>query len=586
MLAQQKVTEHETKLKAEMKLESKAQEDKIKLNEAEAVRRVESLEQQGNAEVAVEKQNIEEEKLKVGQQVMTEHFDVQSHLGSAEAELRKAHAEFEQLMAVRKVETPQQGSHPLQPQPDMMDRAQQLEGEYLAEMQSVATMWTTRSQMVQNAQNTLQSEWARIQQAECWMTEMHQTLQLRVSEQKLATLRHAKLVAEAAAESAQAQQGRLETMWLISQHQMALNQLTSTYQVPKAVAGGDDPGHDRGLPDFSKATETMTYPAQTQKVSTEPQVGVLQSAGGASHSWSGFTSGGTFGGQLGGGSNPPGIGPFGGIGRNLSSAPPPVPVMNVKEEPVEPGGEGNDGDNNGNGSDGAPPTPPSPFQGLHDGPQQPSTPRTKAEYPKGNGPPGGNGLPSGGSPGGAGGGFELDQNGPDENGNIKRLINLIDAPRQREAEEVHVKAYPSRHQFMSWRTNFRRGVVFASGRGIAVLQWILECERPGITFEELAEPGPQNVSLDAKIAIALTAILTGEPKRKVNLKAEELAKDGILIAGRQIVWLVYREFDLDEDQGVLYDERFDCTCISRRRKHGALGFELGRLDSGTTDHTT
>ena len=160
---------------------------------------------------------------------------------------------------------------------------------------------------------------AKTEQAERWMAEMHQALQYRQTEQnqeeewlkqyrirkeqelqeqfeqldavrkvhvpqqgthplqsqnqkdaELVSLRHAKLEAEVAAESAHAQQAKLEMMWMRQQHQVAMNQLAPPYVMSAAGAGGDDPGDDRGRPPVFTVTTTMT---QTQTRTTTDTTG-------------------------------------------------------------------------------------------------------------------------------------------------------------------------------------------------------------------------------------------------------------------------------------------------------------------------
>ena len=58
-------------------------------------------------------------------------------------------------------------------------------------------------------------------------------------------------------------------------------------------------------------------------------------------------------------------------------------------------------------------------------------------------------------------------------------------------------------------------------------------------------------TLDAKLAAALTNVCKGELSRKVILKTEEEAKAQRLIRGRQILWLIYEEYRINEEAGSL-----------------------------------
>ena len=48
-------------------------------------------------------------------------------------------------------------------------------------------------------------------------------------------------------------------------------------------------------------------------------------------------------------------------------------------------------------------------------------------------------------------------------------------------------------------------------------------------------------------------IAKGRIGRKLTLKTRELVKRRLMITGRQSLWIVYREFALDEERGTLYD---------------------------------
>jgi len=60
-------------------------------------------------------------------------------------------------------------------------------------------------------------------------------------------------------------------------------------------------------------------------------------------------------------------------------------------------------------------------------------------------------------------------------------------------------------------------------------------------------------TLDAKLAAALSEICTSELGRKVTLKTEQEAKAGRMICGRQVLWIVYEEYRVNEEAGALRD---------------------------------
>ena len=96
----------------------------------------------------------------------------------------------------------------------------------------------------------------------------------------------------------------------------------------------------------------------------------------------------------------------------------------------------------------------------------------------------------------------------------------------------------------------------ASGKGDS--GWTFACrpEDPDCTFEDLAVPGPGLESIDAKIGIGARLIVEsgGQPalSLRIQLETEKAREDNRILRGRQIVWLIYRRYDLDEEYGQAY----------------------------------
>ena len=135
-------------------------------------------------------------------------------------------------------------------------------------------------------------------------------------------------------------------------------------------------------------------------------------------------------------------------------------------------------------------------------------------------------------------------------------------PKAKEAESIKLKALPLPAAFQAWRQGVRTEVAAASGRGQIAFSWICEAEHESATFESMGRCDPSFVSLDTKLCSSLTAILRGDIGRRINVRIEEMARAGIMMRGRQILFLIYGENALDEDKSTLYDltDLFSLRC--------------------------
>ena len=80
----------------------------------------------------------------------------------------------------------------------------------------------------------------------------------------------------------------------------------------------------------------------------------------------------------------------------------------------------------------------------------------------------------------------------------------------------------------------------------------MSVERPGVTLEALNNSG-EFPTLDAKLAAALSRASHGEYARRINITKEEYATRGMLLKGRQILWLVYQHYKTSEVEGDMLD---------------------------------
>ena len=87
------------------------------------------------------------------------------------------------------------------------------------------------------------------------------------------------------------------------------------------------------------------------------------------------------------------------------------------------------------------------------------------------------------------------------------------AAKFKEAERIRVTAWPKPASYRQWRMNLVDEIVAASARPKRACEWILEVQRPGVAFEDLAEPGDDMATLDAKLSSALAHVAPAEFQR-------------------------------------------------------------------------
>ena len=106
--------------------------------------------------------------------------------------------------------------------------------------------------------------------------------------------------------------------------------------------------------------------------------------------------------------------------------------------------------------------------------------------------------------------------------------------------------FPNALTFLAWRRSVRTAIVSCCERPERARAFAFSCEDPAATFETLAiADGDRHRALDAKLADALQKIVRGDLARRLAVRSEALARNGLVLSGRQILWLVYREFSKD-----------------------------------------
>jgi hypothetical protein len=139
-------------------------------------------------------------------------------------------------------------------------------------------------------------------------------------------------------------------------------------------------------------------------------------------------------------------------------------------------------------------------------------------------------------------------------------------PKGKEADTVKIPQLPTAAQFKSWKNAVRSAVSSASRYPEQAFKWIMEVEESESAYTKLAECSKKFETLDAKLSSALTLVCKGELGRKITLRTEEEAKAMKLIRGRQILWLIYEEYRINEEAGSL-NNITDLMKVTMRKDH-------------------
>ena len=112
--------------------------------------------------------------------------------------------------------------------------------------------------------------------------------------------------------------------------------------------------------------------------------------------------------------------------------------------------------------------------------------------------------------------------------------------RLKEADSITFSPLPPPQKFRSWKLAFKEHITSASGDPGLALRWMGDVNR-ATSWQELKQV-KRSISLESKIASDLNKIIHGELGRKIGLLKERLATTEKLSLGRQIVWLVYKQY--------------------------------------------
>ncbi len=122
----------------------------------------------------------------------------------------------------------------------------------------------------------------------------------------------------------------------------------------------------------------------------------------------------------------------------------------------------------------------------------------------------------------------------------------------KESDEVNILALPTGSQWRAWRGNTFASIVSAAGRQDDLAQaWILQVETADPA--ELEHPGEGWVSLDRKIAAALTKMATGEIGREITQRSTTCLNNNTIARGRVLLAIVFRYYASGQSGQAMYD---------------------------------
>lgn len=134
----------------------------------------------------------------------------------------------------------------------------------------------------------------------------------------------------------------------------------------------------------------------------------------------------------------------------------------------------------------------------------------------------------------------------------RETAGFTPAARMKEADKVELDSIPTVPKFRSWKAHLRKAIAGASGRPNDAFIWICEIDEAA-TMEELGNSGDFE-TLDAKLADAFGRILHGELGRQIQIMEDKVAKTTKqMLKGRQIAWIVFERFKLNEEHGYVLD---------------------------------
>ena len=101
----------------------------------------------------------------------------------------------------------------------------------------------------------------------------------------------------------------------------------------------------------------------------------------------------------------------------------------------------------------------------------------------------------------------------------------------------------------------RKTIVSASVDPQATWEWLMNAEKDNLTFDDLYLPGDTFASPGCKLRVAVNNLMKGQTnlRNDIMVKTETLAKEGKMVASRQVLMMVYAYSKTDVENGSAYD---------------------------------
>ena len=131
-------------------------------------------------------------------------------------------------------------------------------------------------------------------------------------------------------------------------------------------------------------------------------------------------------------------------------------------------------------------------------------------------------------------------------------VHKRDKTMPEEADKIELAQFPQGGQWRAWRANTIQSIISAAGRQEDIaFPWVMKCESHEPS--QLSWPGTGWVSLDRKLAAALTRIAHGEVGRELSQKTTESLSQNEIVRGGTLPAIVFRYYAHGSNGQVLYD---------------------------------
>ena len=125
----------------------------------------------------------------------------------------------------------------------------------------------------------------------------------------------------------------------------------------------------------------------------------------------------------------------------------------------------------------------------------------------------------------------------------------------KEAEKITLPSLPKADMFRHWKSTVRKTILSASIDPDATWTWLLQIEKLNTTFDSSYDHGDYFRTLDTKLCVAVDMLVRDNNSLKsgIDIETETLAKQGKIIAGRQVLQMVYKSYKTNVENGTVYD---------------------------------